>query len=181
MENTSPNQNQNTPSAESVKKNPPVMIGVVAVAAIILIAAGIFAFQTKDKKPVLTNPSTNTDELQTNSTVRVLPSGSPTDELSQNYKDGSYDVVGDYVSPGGPEQIEVKMTLKDNTIADVEVISKAERPQTKNFQGIFIANYKPLVVGKNINEVHLTKVSGSSLTPKGFDDALEKIKAAAKA
>ena len=37
-----------------------------------------------------------------------------------------------------------------------------------------------MVVGKNIDEVAITKVAGSSLTPKGFTDALEKIKADAK-
>jgi hypothetical protein len=37
-----------------------------------------------------------------------------------------------------------------------------------------------MVVGKNISELQLTKVSGSSLTPQGFMDALEKIKAEAQ-
>ncbi len=38
-----------------------------------------------------------------------------------------------------------------------------------------------VVVGKKIDEVQLTKVAGSSLTPKGFMDALEKVKTEAKA
>jgi hypothetical protein len=42
------------------------------------------------------------------------------------------------------------------------------------------ADYKQYVVGKKIDEVQLTKVSGSSLTPQGFNDALAKIKAEAK-
>ena len=97
-----------------------------------------------------------------------------------SYKDGQYDVVGDYVSPGGAEQIEVKVTLKGDVITDAEVVSKAERPMSKQFQQTFIDNYKPLVIGKKISEVNLDKVSGSSLTPKGFNDAITKIKAEAK-
>lgn len=111
-------------------------------------------------------------------------SASPTSQTATDstiaYKDGQYDVVGDYVSPGGAEQIEVKVTLKNNVISDAEVVSKAERPMSVKFQQTFIENYKPLVIGKNINEVSLTKVSGSSLTPKGFNDALTKIKAQAQ-
>ena len=42
-------------------------------------------------------------------------------------------------------------------------------------------NVKTLVVGKKITDVKLDKVSGSSLTPKGFNDALEQIKTLAKA
>ncbi len=106
---------------------------------------------------------------------------SPTSDTSTaKYKDGQYDVVGDYVSPGGPEQIEVKVTLKDNVISDAEVTAKAERPMSKQFQQTFIENYKAQVIGKNINEVNLSKVSGSSLTPQGFNDAITKIKTEAK-
>lgn len=48
------------------------------------------------------------------------------------------------------------------------------------FQDLFAQNYKPLVIGKNIDEVQLGKVSGSSLTPMGFNDALAKIKTQAQ-
>jgi hypothetical protein len=35
-------------------------------------------------------------------------------------------------------------------------------------------------VGKNINDLKLTKIAGSSLTPMGFNDAVAKIKMKAK-
>jgi hypothetical protein len=96
------------------------------------------------------------------------------------YKDGEYSAVGNYVSPGGPEEVNVSLMLKENVITDVTFESKAERPISVKFQGIFGADYKQYVVGKNIDDVELTKVSGSSLTPQGFNDALAKIKAEAK-
>jgi hypothetical protein len=37
-----------------------------------------------------------------------------------------------------------------------------------------------MVVGKNIDEVNLGKVSGSSLTPIGFNNAIEDIRSQAK-
>ena len=96
------------------------------------------------------------------------------------YKNGVYSVVGDYISPGGAEQIGVEITLKDDVIVDAKVESKAFRPNSVKFQGQFRSGFSQLVIGKNIDEVYLDKVSGSSLTPKGFNDALEKIKTEAK-
>ncbi len=101
-------------------------------------------------------------------------------QVASMYKDGNYDATGSYVSPGGEEEIEVKVTLKDDVITDATAISKATRPESKNYQGQFVDGFKAQVIGKNINEVNLTKVSGSSLTPKGFNDAISKIKAEAK-
>ncbi len=108
--------------------------------------------------------------------------GVTTTQTMQNvaYKDGTYEVKGNYTSPGGPEEIDVKLTLTHNLITDATVVSEATRSMSQKFQGEFVDNYKPLVIGKNINEVILTKVSGSSLTPKGFNDAVEKIKQQAK-
>lgn len=100
---------------------------------------------------------------------------------SASYKDGTYMEIGEYMSPGGQEELDVTITLKDGVISDVQVISKAFRPNSVRFQGEFVANYKRQVLGKNIDEVNLTKVSGSSLAPKGFNDAVEKIKTEAKA
>lgn len=117
------------------------------------------------------------------STQKSSASATPTTTMTTetaSYKDGEYDVVGDYVSPGGPETIDVKVTLKDNVITDATVVSEATRPESIEWQTKFVSGYKEQVIGKNINEINLTKVSGSSLTPKGFNDAIEKIKSEAK-
>jgi uncharacterized protein with FMN-binding domain len=174
MENTTPQ-----PSQLSTPKNAP-MIGLVAVAALVILATGVFAYQAKNKTSAPAQNIQQTPSTTQTSETPAATTAPTTPPAQQSYKDGSYDVMGEYISPGGPEQIEVKMTLKEGTISAVDVISKTVRPQSKNFQNIFIANYKPMVLGKNIDEVQLTKVSGSSLTPKGFNDALQKIKSEAK-
>jgi len=58
----------------------------------------------------------------------------------------------------------------------------AYRPnrESQHYQSRFLSGYKQYVVGKNISSVNLTNVSGSSLTPIGFDNALTQIKAQAK-
>lgn len=138
--------------------------GLLAIAIIVIIGIGIFTFSNNGKKE-----------------IKQPTSSEPKNSIEQaSYKDGVYIQEGDYTSPGGPEQIEVKLTLKNSIVEQAEVTSKAVLPKSKLMQGIFVENYKPLVIGKNIKDLKLDKVAGSSLTPKGFNDAVEKIKAEAK-
>jgi uncharacterized protein with FMN-binding domain len=97
------------------------------------------------------------------------------------YKDGTYNAVGNYNSPGGAEEIDVKVTLKSDLIAEVQVVSKATRPASKNWQSAFISGVSEAVVGKSLDNVVLDKVSGSSLTPKGWNNAVSEIQEQAKA
>ena len=98
-----------------------------------------------------------------------------------NFKDGTYSSRGIYTTPDNQETIGVTLTIENNIVTEAEVISQGVLSTSKNFQAEFISGYKPMVVGKNINDLKLTKVAGSSLTPKGFNDALAKIKDQAKA
>jgi uncharacterized protein with FMN-binding domain len=138
--------------------------GLLAIALMVVIAIGVFTFSGNGKKEMKTTPST-----EKKSTMEQI-----------SYKDGEYTQEGAYTSPGGAEQIDVKLTIKNGLVTEAEVTPKAERPYSVKWQGVFKENFKPLVVGKNIKDLNLGKVAGSSLTPKGFNDAIEKIKAEAK-
>ena len=94
-----------------------------------------------------------------------------------DYADGSYTESGDYTAPSGPESVEVTVTLADNIIIEVEVVGEATDAQAKLHQGQFIDGIDELVVGKNIDEISVDKVGGSSLTSGGFNDAIAAIKA----
>jgi uncharacterized protein with FMN-binding domain len=137
-----------------------------AVGLVIIVTVGLIAYM---------RPATTQTSIPSAS---VIPT-TTTQTISKDYKDGVYETVGNYMSPGGEESIEVTLTLVDNVVTKADVVSKAERPNSVKFQGIFVENFEPMVVGRNINEIKLDKVAGSSLTPKGFNDALEKIKAQA--
>lgn len=107
-----------------------------------------------------------------------LPSFSMAQVLKNNtgkIKDGEYQAIGNYTSPGGPETIRVKVVIKDEIIKDVSVEPQAKRAVSKRYQNEFTKNYKSFVVGKKISEIQLDKVAGSSLTPKGFNDAISEI------
>lgn len=104
----------------------------------------------------------------------------PPQAIAFLYKDGSYSAVGNYVSPGGAEEIGLQITLRDDVVVSAEMEVKATRPTSVKMQTAVKENFSPFVVGKKIDEIKLDKVSGSSLTPKGFNDAIEKIKSQAR-
>lgn len=110
-----------------------------------------------------------------------VPTVDNTPVVIKSYKDGTYSATGVYTAPSGSEDLGVSLTLKGNIITDVTVTNTAKNEVSIKLQNMFIDGYKVLVVGKDINTVKLDKVSGSSLTPKGFNDAIEKIKLEAQA
>jgi uncharacterized protein with FMN-binding domain len=100
---------------------------------------------------------------------------------ASDYKDGTYSAVGDYTYHSGPESITITITLANDIITDTTFKGVPNVAPSQKFMDMFAGGYKELVIGKDIDEVHLDKVSGSSRTPIGFNDALEKIKLQAKA
>jgi uncharacterized protein with FMN-binding domain len=100
---------------------------------------------------------------------------------SGTYKDGTYGATGHYDSPGGTESVKVSLTLMSDKVSAATVNSGANDPTALSYQTIFISGYKPFVVGKKINTIKLSNVSGSSLTSQGFNDALRQIERQAQA
>ncbi len=185
------------------KKNSklPAQLGVGAVVVIIFIA--VILFNKKDTSTTeneLVNSTSQTQDVppstQTNEIVAENPAIVPVENVPTNtgdkpketppviktstYKDGTYTATGSYNSPAGPEQVKVTLVLKGDLVTDATVVSLATNPASKRFQGEFVTNYKELVVGKSIDSLNLTKVAGSSLTGKGFNDAVTQIKTQAK-
>lgn len=147
---------------------------VVILVVVVVLAAGAYEF-TKPKGASMVAPSPATSQTETGTTPTAAAM-----MKESTYKDGTYTSDGAYLSPGGEETVGVSLTLKGGVIEDVTFTPKATRPNSVKFQGLFASGYKPMVLGKNIDEVTLDEVSGSSLTPKGFNDAISKIKEKAK-
>lgn len=121
------------------------------------------------------------DTTTTTTTTTTTDTTTPPPVTSSVYKDGSYSAVGTYTAPSGEESIGVSVTLAGDVVKDVSVTANATNSDSKKYQQKFIAGYKTMVVGKKISDIKLSKVSGSSLTPNGFNDAIAKIEAGAKA
>lgn len=161
-ETTNPNQ---TNSSEATSKTP-VAIGAVVAA----VAVGAFAYQGLMAKKAPAQP----EAMPAAGSETTAPA-----VTTKEYKDGTYDVVGTYTSPAGPEEIKVSLTIEKNIVTAATMEPTATNEFSKKWQGVFKDNFKERVIGKDINTLMLDRVSGSSLTPKGFNDAVEKVKAQA--
>jgi uncharacterized protein with FMN-binding domain len=99
--------------------------------------------------------------------------GGTTDE---SYADGTYTADGSYQAPSGTESITVELTLADDTVTDITVTPHASDPTAKGMQANFASGIADQVVGQDIDQLNVTRVSGSSLTSGGFKIAIAAIK-----
>ena len=97
------------------------------------------------------------------------------------YTDGTYSANGSYDSPNGTESLDVTLTLEGDVVTDVEVVGNGDNPDSKRYQAEFIGGIADVVVGKDIDELAVDRVAGSSLSSNGFNAALEDIKSQAAA
>jgi uncharacterized protein with FMN-binding domain len=155
---------------EEQKQGSSAMLWVVAIVVVALLAFGGYKYMNKSSSTPVEVPVTNN--------VDTTP---VTQTTSSVYKDGTYSATGTYMSPVGNENLPVTLVLKGDVVTDATVTVGATKKESVNWQNAFISGYKTQVVGKKISEISLSKVSGSSLTPKGFMDAIAKIETQAKA
>lgn len=124
---------------------------------------------------------TGKSEGNTSTTTSVSPSTSASVTSSTSFKDGTYSATGSYQTPGGTESIGVKVTLNGGAITDASVTQNATHAEAKEYQAAFASAFKSQVVGKKVSEVSLSRVAGSSLTPIGFNNAIDSIEQQASA
>ena len=113
-------------------------------------------------------------------TAGTLTTALAADAEAANYRDGTYSATGNYTRPGGPDKINVTVTLKKNIVRSVRVTPGSSHPVASRFQRLAAGSIASQVVGKNIDSVNVGKTAGSSLTPKGFNNAISKIKSQAR-
>jgi uncharacterized protein with FMN-binding domain len=91
-----------------------------------------------------------------------------------SYADGVYTATGKY--GGLPSSVTVTVTLTNGVIAAVNVTPHATDPTSLDLQRRFAAAVPAVVVGKPIDQVKVSRLAGSSGTPRGFNAALQRIK-----
>lgn len=160
---------QPTPSAASKTK-------IYLIAGLVVVCSGVAVYLLSSPAPQDQNQeATNVATQQELQPTRPIPAAPPAAVAA--YKKGTYTADGTYQSPAGLDVMGVSITLDESgVITDTAIQVKAENPFSQKWQGTFAENYKQYVVGKKIGDVSMSKISGSSLTPKGFNEALEKIK-----
>jgi uncharacterized protein with FMN-binding domain len=148
------------------------LVAIIVVVLVGLVAGGAY---------LLTKPSDDQDNMTSSQTSDQTTANSPSTKdtpaaTDGTYTDGTYEATGSYNSPGGRESVKVSLTIANNKVMNSTVTSEAKNPTAKGYQSDFISGYKTFVNGKSVDEIKLDTVAGSSLTPKGFEDALEQIK-----
>lgn len=150
-----------------------ILSGVVVIGAVVT----WFAYQNNQQytapAPATPRDTTPTPVPVATKPDAVVPVG--------KYKDGTYTATGTYFIPEGSEQVTVTVMLKNGIIVDAQFVANTRNGDSREFQNAFAQGFKEKVIGKSIDSVSLTVVNGSSLTSKGFMDALGKIKTQARA
>jgi thiamine biosynthesis lipoprotein len=101
-----------------------------------------------------------------------------TDATRFPFRDGVYTATGKYGSL--PSSITVRVTLENGVIKTVKVTPRATDPTSLRLQRRFAAAVPAVVVGRPIANVRVGRLAGSSGTPDGFNQAIEKIKKQAR-
>lgn len=149
------------------------IVGILVVVLLGIAATAVFvASNNTERDNSIALPETTTATTNT-SDESVQPS---VDSQPASYKDGDYDAQGSYITPGGSESIDLSVTLVDGVVTSATITQNAITGEAKEFQSRFASGFGDEVKGKNIDEINLSRVAGSSLTPIGFNSALEDIK-----
>lgn len=155
------------------------VIGIIVAVVLVAAVTAVIVFSSRQSSDNQ-NATTSSDTTQTN---QATTSGSGTNNAatSGSYKNGTYSATGRYQTPGGAESIGVNVTIADGTITDASVTQQPISDEAHEYQAAFASGFKSQVVGKKIDEVSLNRVAGSSLTPDGFNNAINTIKTQAQA
>ncbi|MBY3217651.1 hypothetical protein HFO21_25360 [Rhizobium laguerreae] len=102
------------------------------------------------------------------------PTQRPQQSQTERYSDGVYTATGRY--GGQPSLITVTVTLRNGIVSTVVVKPHAYVPRSLALQKAFAAAVPKVVIGKRLDEIRVGKLAGSSGTPQGFNDAIDKIK-----
>jgi uncharacterized protein with FMN-binding domain len=154
-----------TPNPESRMTPVPhrVAAAIAASVSVAAIAAGCSSGTSGDGT-VPAAPSSSTP-----ATTTTRPSAG-----SSSYRDGDYKAKGWY--GGLPSNIDLAITLRDDRITDVQVTANATDPTSLDYQERFADAVPDVVAGKRLDEVRVSRLAGSSGTPDGFNQAIERIK-----
>lgn len=99
---------------------------------------------------------------------------SPSEVAESDYRDGEYRATGWYGSL--PSHHDVALTIRDDIVTAVEITTPADDETSLGYQQRFAAALPDAVIGRDIDELDIDRLAGSSGCSKGFMDALAKIR-----
>lgn len=149
-----------------------VIVTVAVLVAIALLVFGATALNT----PEPTEQAGTSQSSQTSDDTNDSDATANDTASSDEYQNGRYTKTVNYSSPGGRESITFNVTLENGVITASSAEAGATNREAREYQSDFIDAYESTVIGKNIDEVSVSRIAGASLTTGGFRDALEQIR-----
>ena len=89
-----------------------------------------------------------------------------------NYADGTYKINGQY-GPVGEDTIDVKLTIKQGNVENVDIVGHPFTSISKKHQTAFANAINGVVDGKPLKGLKIDKIAGASWTSEAFNKALE--------
>ena len=126
-------------------------------------------------RPQTTGTSATPSAQATTRAPSVAPTGGP-------YADGrytssqTYGVVDDLVEQ---DSIDVTLTLTDGVVTDLEVVGHPFAERSKEYMQDFVNEVNAEVVGRSVEDAHVTALAGASKTSEAFNEAVDAIAAQA--
>jgi len=154
---------------------------VKIIASIVIIAAVVIMYLISSAQDSDSASTSNTSDTATTQSTDTMDTTAGASDTHGSFKDGTYTAQADYRTPEGTEDIGVTLTIKDGVVTDSDVELSANDRQSREYQEIFRNNYEQYVIGRKLSDIQLSRVSGSSLTSSGFNDAVDAIQAEAEA
>lgn len=161
------------PNKQPANKVNPAIISVILIVIIGAVAAGVYLLTNSDTESTSASQTAQADSSSNDSPQQNISATEPT---SGEYADGTYTKTGSYSTPGGTESVTVTATLTGGNVSEISATGSARGGNSAQFQSQFLGAFKQQVVGKDIDDVSLSRVSGSSLTSNGFNEAIAQIK-----
>ncbi|MBT2556048.1 hypothetical protein [Arthrobacter sp. ISL-5] len=113
-----------------------------------------------------------------NNADQIAPSAAVSDSsaipAAVQYRDGSYTARGVYGSL--PSHQDVTLTLDRGAVTTIEITTPAQDQTSLGYQQRFAAALPNAVIGRNIDELNIDRLAGSSGCSEGFMKALERLK-----
>ena len=155
---------------------------LITTIGLIVIVAALAVGVTISTRKASSTVSSNTPAVSASPSGTTAPAVTTTASATEpEYKDGTYTASGSYNSPGGTQSISISVTLTGDKVTATSATAGATDHESSEYQSDFISGYQALVVGKSLDSLSLSRVSGSSLTSTGFNNAIATIKTQAKA
>ncbi len=155
-------------------KTQKMITSFMVILAVVIVTVGVNSLKNKQS---LSTPNslqiTRANDMPAASTMASV--------VATGYKDGAYAAASNYDTPGGTEGITLNITIQNGIVTDTSVANQSNNRDSAEYQTAFSQDYKSYVVGKKLDSLQLTGVSGSSLTSQGFNDALGQIRIKARA